>query len=213
MEFQIVKDSIINNVLGPAQGGQFQTIGFQRQVKSANETLDNLRTAQVFYIGGTFPKSAGRQSGPVQHDAQFRVELVVSKGTAIDLDVINDPMASNFDRATALSELQEASDAADDSLDDLFSLVWNILMAGPNIDMGLPAGTVSSRWIDAYKKDMPVPRGEFVILTGSMTLTMRMAEEIESEIGIEAESIKGSLQIKDDPNDNAGVDNFPAEET
>jgi hypothetical protein len=213
MFFQTVKDSLINNVLGPAEAGRFQTVGFQRQVKAAEMTLDNLRTAQVFYIGGTFPKSAGRNSGSVQHDVQFRVEFVVSKGTQLDLDVINDPDADNADRALALSELQEASDLADESMDDLFSIVWNILMDANNYDMGLPVGDVASRWIDAFRKDQPVPRGEYVILTGSLTLSLRVNEAIEGDTGVEANSIKGSLEIQGDPNNNTGVEVIPDEET
>ena len=39
MNFRVIKASLIDNVIGPAEAGRFTTIGFQRQSKSAIESL------------------------------------------------------------------------------------------------------------------------------------------------------------------------------
>ena len=52
MQFRVVKDSLINNVLGPAEFGRFQTVGFQRQMKGAGEVVGTLRMVQVYFSAG-----------------------------------------------------------------------------------------------------------------------------------------------------------------
>ena len=181
MNFRCIKDSLINNILGPASSGKFQVVGFQRQAKSAEETLDFSRLVQVFYHASEFPKGAGRLTGPVQHDITYRVELTVSKAAGVNLLVINDENATQNELAPAIAGFQEASDLADKSIDKLFDLVYQILMCAQNYDMQLPVGTVANRWITNMQKEAPMPRGEYVILTGFLDLTLRTAEQIGGE--------------------------------
>ena len=184
MVFRAIKAALINNILGPAEAGRFKTVGFQRQVKSAEETLDNSRLVQVYYSSGNFPKSSGRLNGPVQHDISFSVDLTVSAAAAGDLATINNISSTPVQVAAALLAFQEAAGRADDLLDDLFDIVYQILMDARNQDLGLPSGTVANRWVDQLNKDDPVPSGEYVILTGNMRLTCRAAEEVPGDIGV-----------------------------
>jgi hypothetical protein len=205
MNFRTIKASIINDVLGPAEGSNFQTVGFQRQVKSADETLDTLRMVQVYYSSGDFSKRGGRLNGPTQHDVTYRIDLTVSKAAEGDLAVINDPQSSAVAIATALAAFQEASELADDSFDQLVDLVYNILMDARNIDLGLDAGVIANRWIDNVQKDQPVPRGEYVILTGSMFLKLRTAEQVEGDPGLAGETIDTVIDIDGDDVEKTGV--------
>lgn len=186
MFFRTVKDSIINNVLGPAEHGRFQTVGYQRQLKSADETTeDSTRLVQVYYYSGDFEKAGGRLNGLNQHDITFRVDLTVSKPAKGDLSTINAPGATAAQIAAALSDFQEAAQVVDESMDELFDIVYQILMDARNIHLGLETkGEVANRWVSSLQKDQPVPRGEYVILTGSVTLNCRVAEHILGDEGV-----------------------------
>ena len=206
MNFETVKDSIINNILGPAEAGRFQTIGFQRQSKNADEVLDELRMVQVYFSRGTFSKRGGRNTGPVQHDVVYRVELTVSKATEGDLTTLESSSATPAQLATALTTFSEASALADTSLDELAGIVYQILMDGLNYDLGVTKYTVSNRWIDTLQKDTPNSRGELIVLTGSMDLSCRMAEQISGDVGVEVPGIyDNTVDIEGDDVEKTGV--------
>jgi hypothetical protein len=205
MKFRCIKDQIINNVLGPGEAGRFRTIGFQRQGKSADEVLDNLRMVQVYFSEGEFSKRGGRLSGPVQHDITFRIDLTVSKAASVDLHVINDTGSSSTAVTLALVALQEASERADDSFDELVNIVYQILMDARNIDMGFDQGVISGRWIDRIQKDQPLPRGEYVVLTGSMFLKLRAVEQVSGDIGIVDGIFDTTIEIDSDEVGKGGV--------
>jgi len=206
MNFEIVKASIVNNILGPAEAGRFQTVGFQRQSKNADEVEGDLRMVQVYFSRGDFPKRAGRNTGPVQHDAVYRVELTVSKAAEGDLATLDNPSSTAPQLAAALAAFSEAADLADASLDELAGIVYQILMDGLNYDLGVTKYTVSNRWVDNIQKDDPTPRGGLVVLTGSMNLSCRMAEDITGDVGVEVPGIYDTeLDIDGDDVEKTGV--------
>ena len=177
MIFETVKSSIVS-ILGTDGSGLFQTVGFQRQSVAAEQVLDELRQVQVYYSRGDMPKRAGRNTGPVHHDATYRIEMTVSKAAVGDLSTLDNPSATPAQLATALSNFTEATAEADSSLDELIGFVYQILMDGENYDMGVTKGTVSNRWVTNIQKDTPQPRGSLVVLTGAMDLNLRIAEPV-----------------------------------
>ena len=201
MRFRTVKDSIVNNVLGPAEAGRFVTVGFQRQSTSADEVLDTSRIVQVYFSEGDFGKPQGRRAGPTQHDITYHIELTVSKAAEGDLSIINSPTATQGQISAAILAFQEAADLADQSIDELIDIVYQILMDARSIDLGMVAGEVSNRWVTDIKKNQPVPQGEYVILTASMALTCRVAEDVTGEAGV-AQTGKPYLTVVDLDGDN-----------
>lgn len=205
MNFITIKNSIIN-ILGTAEAGRYQTIGFQRQTKAAEEFKDTNRMVTVYYNRGDFPKSSGRNTGPVQHHITYRIELSVSKAAKADLTVINNPGSTPAQIAAAITAAQEAAQLADVSMDELWSIIYQVLMDGNNIDMGLAVGVVANRWVDFFQKDEPRPRGSLVVLTGNANLTLRTAEQITGDTGtLGANIIETIANIKDNIPDIAGV--------
>ena len=182
MQFETVKASIVA-ILGAAEAGRYQTVGFQRQSINADEVLDDLRQVQVFYTRGDFPKRAGRNTGSVGHDATYRIELTVSKAAVGDLSTLNDPSASPTQLATALAGYNEATSEADTSIDELAGIIYQVLMSALNYDMGQSVGAVSNRWVPSISKDTPTPRGALVVLTGNMELNLRITEAITGDTG------------------------------
>jgi hypothetical protein len=205
MNFRTIKTSIIDNVLGPAEAGRFQAIGFQRQAKSSAEVKGLLRTVQLYYSSGDFPKSAGRTSGTTQHNVMYRVDLTVAEPAKGDVAALNNPASTPAEKAAALLAFQEGSNLADDSLDELYDIVYQILMDARNIDMGLGKGVVSSRWVGSIQKDQPIPNGELVTLTGSMQLTLKTPEIITGDTGTAAGIFDTVIDIDGDDVEKTGV--------
>lgn len=183
MNFRLIKENLITKILGPAEKDRYRVIGFQRQVKNAAEVVDWERLVQVFYSSSEFPKSGGRQTGPVQNDITYRIWLTASKAAQIDLSIIDNEAATAIQRAAAIEEFQEASQAVDDSMDELFEVIFQILMDARNLDMGFDKGVVANRWVSRMQKDDPENRGEYVLLTGSLDFTLRTVEQVDGDKG------------------------------
>jgi hypothetical protein len=187
MNFITIKNSLIS-LLGAAEAGRYRTIGFQQQGQSAIENLDNDRSVQVFYSSGLFPKSGGSRRGATRHNITYRVEMTVSKATEGDVSVLENPSSTPAQRATALAAFQDAAALADSSLDDLIDIVYQIIMDARNRDVGLST-PVADTWINQIQKDNPLPRGEYVVLTGSMDFTCAINEDVLGDPGTQAGNI------------------------
>lgn len=203
MQFRTLKDSIVT-ILGNAEAGRYTTVGFQRQSSSGDE-INAIRKVAVYFQSGEFPKSSGRYTGTVMHDTSFTIELSVAAAAKIDLAILNNDASTPAEKATALAALQESAKLADDDWDELLDIVFQVLMDARNVDLGLSEGDVSNRWIPRAQKDSPVPQGEFVMLTGRVTLDARVAEEVVGDTGTTGDVYDVTLQQDGDPNLNTGA--------
>lgn len=189
MNFQIIKGNLVS-ILQTAEGGRYRTIGYQQQGQSAIETLDNERSIQVYFSNGLFKKSGGSRIAYVDHTMTFRIEMTASKASEGDLAPLENPASTPAERATALAAFQDAAALADDSLDELIEIVYQIIMDARNRDVGLdPAGVLADSWIDQIQKDNPIPRGEYVAITGLMQFTCKMNEDLTGDPGTTAGNI------------------------
>jgi len=110
----------------------------------------------------------------------FRIELVASKAATVDVATLESSTSTAAQKATALAALQNAASLADDSLDDLFSVAYNVLMDNSDLDLG-PGIVVSSRWVGGFRKDAPHPRGDLVTMVGSADFTCSYFEELSGD--------------------------------
>jgi len=179
MNFQTIKANLIT-ILGTGAAGRYRTVGYQRQRDSAKLNVDDSRSVQVFYTSGNFPKSGAGLRGPIRHEMTFRIELIASKAAVVDVATLESATSTEAQKATALAAMQKASSLADDSIDELFSIVYNVLMDNAELDLG-PGIVAASRWIGGFNKDAPHPRGDLVTMVGSASLTCTYFEEITGE--------------------------------
>lgn len=187
MEFEVLKQSMIDNVFVPAEAGRFVTNGYQGQRKSA-EVVNLNSQFTVYFSEGDLSKASGAAYGSVMHDVAFRFELVTVTNAKVDLAVLNNENASADAKATALRGMLEAGAAADVKMDAFIRTIFQIFMDARNEQMGMvpPADQskrklVSNRWIDQIRKDTPITEGESVILTASMRATCRIEETITGD--------------------------------
>lgn len=205
MNFRLVLDALVNKILGPSERQRYRTIGFQDQRRAAEEVLDCLRTVQVFYEGGVFPKSGGRRTGPTQHDAVFAIDLTASRPIKVDKATINSGTAAQ--KIRALAAMQSAAGLAEESVNDLIDIIFNILMDGRNIDLKIPAVKVVNRWIERIEKKSISDQGEYVVAGASMKLSLRVSEEPPGDKGIPIESggFDNTIDIDNDDVEKTGV--------
>lgn len=204
MVFEQVKESVAT-ILSDAAAGRFVTVGHQRQAQAAEQVLDSSRTVQVFFSGSKFGKAGGRLNGPTQSDVTFRIELTVSKAAAADLTTINAEGSTQQQIQTAVAALQESAALAETSWNELARIVYEILMDGRNLGLGLAKGVVANRWVSGMGKDDVLDKGEYVVITGSVVLEARVAEEPPGAVPVAANIVQADIQHRGDNVTRAGV--------
>jgi len=212
MSFRTLKASIVS-ILGAAAAadGTFRVIGYQDQGLAAEAVADSFRTVRVYYKKGTFDRSRNSTEGPLQHDTQFAIELVSAKAAKGDLATLENPSATNAQRATALLGFQEATFEADESIDELIDKVFQVIMAADMTELGLDVGDISDRWIDEIEKTEIPSQGQFVIIGADLPLTARVVEDLTGAIPVDAEDPALTATIEDNMIDSTAADPAPAE--
>lgn len=205
MKYREIKESIINNVLGPQQTDKFRVIGYQDHGRAAEEVLNNNRLVQVYYREGDFDKKGGRLTGSTQHDMSFSIEMTVSASAKGDIRALKDPNATPEILAAALDSFATATEIADNLMDELIEIIYQILMDARNYKLGMEKGIVANRWISNASKSDPVDRGEHVVLMAQMRLTCRAAEQVKGILPNDLQFIDTSIEINEDNNNNTGV--------
>ena len=174
MNFELLRDGLEATLIAN-QGSLFRTIGEQKQSTGAEEVKGILRTVQVFYNTGNYPRGkSGRQN--FEHDTGFQLEYTVSSPSKADLTVLDDPGASAPAKQAALLASSEGTRLADRLLDELKRFVTQILMDPVNEDYGLTKFTVSDPWLSNFRKNEPIDKGGLIVLTGSETFSAVVTE-------------------------------------
>ena len=199
MNFRVVKDAI-TNLLGTKASGRYRTIGHQERSQAASEVKNNNRSVQAYFSSGDLPKSGGAARGPFKHNVTYRIDLTVSMSAKGDLATINNPSSTPAQLQTALANIQEASAGADASLDELYDIVFNVLMDAEEIDFNLPF-PLANRWIGNLDKHEPMERGSLFVITGAMQLTCSVTEYVTGNVGVDvADPIYDTTIINNDLN-------------
>jgi hypothetical protein len=203
--FETLKANI-QAILVAYADGRFRVVGHAGQSRSASEVKDYSRSVQVYFSLGRFDRDRNPSNiGPYEHDVTFKLELTVSAATKVNLLVLNDANATEGQVSTALADFQEASYLADQSIDELYGIVWDILMDARNYDLGFPKGYVTNRWIPQFTKDDPLNRGWLVTLTGAAELNVRVIEDSPGDTPEECSVIDVTVDVDGDDVERAGV--------
>ena len=196
----------LKTILVDSAAGRYQVVGFQRQEKAAEEFKGTNRLVEIYFRTENFSKSKGRLNGPVSGDVNIAIELTVSAPAEIDLAVIDNPNSTPAQIQTAISQMKEASNIADDSFDELAEIIYQIVMDARNIDLGLNSGTISNRWVGGINKDSPNPRGRLVVLTGTLDFSCTVSEDVLGDTGLPADSISFETEIENDSIQKTGIE-------
>lgn len=204
MKFRTVKTAL-KTLLNDSSLGNFRVIGFDRQAKGADEFLNNDRLVQVYYTEGEFPKSSGGMRGSKSHNISLDIDLTCSAKAQADLSILDNPAATEAQKANALAGLKEAAEIADEKIDELIDRVYQIIMDARNERLGLTKGFISSRWIDRIQKDSILERGDLVVKTANMRYTCRVQESVLGDTGFEPDSVVFDSSITVGDTEGSGV--------
>jgi hypothetical protein len=205
MKFRELKASLVT-LLETNAAGQFRVFSSQTQGKSAEEFTGTNRTIRVYFGSGDFPRSGGSQRGPMKHDLNFNMELIVVESAEVDLAVLENPASTPAEKIAALNAANTAADQADDSWDEFADLVFQIIMDARNQDLGLAQFDVRSRWLQTITKSPVEPMGEYVVLTGTMTMNCNVQEVVTGATPVPGDILSGDILIKDDNTQQTGVE-------
>lgn len=206
MDFREIKTALLN-VLGAGANNRFRVIGYMLQSKNADEFIGNNRLVQIFYESGDFPKGSNAMYGHKTHEALYMIELSASATAQADLSVLDSSSATAQEKATAIAAIRTAADLADNQVDELIDIVYQILMDARNEGLLLTKGKLSNRWIDNIKKDTVLERGDLIVKTASMRYSCRLNEEVLGDLGNEPETVTIESTIPIGDTEGAGTQN------
>lgn len=208
MAFQVIKTAIVSTLKNAALG-RFRTDPAMPQSMGASD-IEQIPLVHVFYAGGDFPKGSAPIRGKAIHEAKYNVLLTVAQPCYADLVVLEDPTSTASELTSALAAVQAANEAADTAFDDLVAIVWSILRDPQNEFLGLDRSlySIANLWIDSIVKENPLNRGETVIISGSMNLSIRCVEYPPSATTVAGNAIINTLKATAD-NTGATIDPAP----
>lgn len=184
MNFRLIKQAIVDILLASAVLNEYEVITSQRQ-KSGSKNINDIKKVAVFFISDDFDTNSGTPNGDVQSNPTFEINLKVSsKGLLVDE---NDP-------ATLIS----SEIIADDLMDEFFDTIYQILMDARNLDLGLPVGTISKRFIKNIRKGDLLTDGDTSTILGSMNLTCQTAESVSGDEGVIGVGASSEMTMNED---------------
>ena len=207
MQFRVIRQAIID-LLDTSSGGRYRVIGRKVQSKSQDEVKNSDRLVQVAFTDGNFPK-IGAMRGHKIHDLTIEINLSASAAATGDLTVLDNPMATQQQKAAAILAIREAGENADEKIDDLIEIVYQIMMDARNERLGLDRGEVASRWISDIKKDTLLERGDLIVRTANMRYTCRVSEAVLGDIGVVPDPlvIDAEIPVSDIPGAGVVIEN------
>lgn len=176
MNFRTIKLNIISilnagNLLLPL-ASRFEVVQAQRQNQSGDD-VNRIKKVTVYYAGADVPENKGSVNGTSLTNPTFRIELCVNSKA-----IVTNPALPTTGKSAEL--------VADDVMDEFIEQVWNILMAAPNMDLGMTLGQVSNRYIKNIDKSTINKDGSHAQLFAIMDLTCTTPELQPEQIGVDA---------------------------
>lgn len=180
MMFRTIKSALVT-ILGNAASGNYRVLGYQSQSTDALTAAGENRKVAVHYRAGSFPRSAASQRGPVRHEMEFQIELLVSARAQGDVSALESESSTEAERATAISNFIPAAKAVDTAMDEFIDVIYQVLMDNEAVylDDGVNGDLkVANRWIASVQKDDPLPTGGLAVLTATLVYNVVAMETI-----------------------------------
>jgi hypothetical protein len=178
MQFRTVKADLVARLEDNATTYGYRVAGYNDNSIDAAELVGDYRLVQIYAKGGQIPKNTSAVNGPVEHVLNLQVDLLAAAVCSVDLSILESETATDADRASALSASTRAAANADDSADELFEAVFQVLMDNRYRDLEMP-GEVADLWVSDWNKGSAIDRGNHVVIPISVTLSIRMMEDLD----------------------------------
>ena len=193
MEAFKLKDAIIK-LLEENANGRYTVVSPQNR-KSDAEDIFKCPTVTVYYAEVSFDKSKSSVNSPYHHDVTFNIHLSAAAKATVNLKVLKDENATPAQYAVALAEADSASMLLDAKVDNLLSVLFDIIMRPQHRNLG--TDYVTNRWLSSMKKYNPNAMGAIVTCVATITLTAQCVEEVTGEEGIPGNTIDTVVEFGD----------------
>ena len=205
MKYRAVKHKIVD-LLSSLAAGRYQVIGNRKQSKHSDGVKDNSRMVQVYYTQGNFPKNAGGMYTDKAHDTTYDIVLTASAAARGDIAILDDPNSTAEQKAQAIKYIREASETADELIDELTDIIYQIMMDARYDNLLFSKQIISNRWIETIQKDNNLEKGDLVVKTVLLKYTCRVMETVTGDTPFAPAQVEiDSTVVLDDSNDESGV--------
>lgn len=206
MMFRQVKASLIAELVAAA-AGRFTVVKSQKQSINAEKQLQIPRV-MVNFANSSY--SSDNSSFQVEHDStlNFVIKISVASPILVDLETLNDELATAGDRATALANAQDICDTANDLINEISDNVYQIIEDARNYDLGFAIGLVRDRHIDNLTIYEAQRDGQLVLASSVFDFSCKVTEIVDGETGTAAAPdavADGDIHANDEDTNNAGV--------
>lgn len=157
-------------------GGLFRVIGHEPQVVGARNTFGNARLVSVSYASGEFQKGASGVRGATTHDGILSIDFTVSQAAKGSVSVLRNENATALEKKDAIAEITEAGALANNSLEEVMALVWQIIKDKRNIYLGLADYSSANQWIDRIETERIFEEGGLAVRQARMFYSFRVSE-------------------------------------
>jgi len=197
----------ISTLLGNNAGGQFRVCGYRNEPADAKTVKDTNASVAVYYGKGDFSKANSPPTGPFEHSCTFNIELTISTAAKADLTTLNDDGSTPAERQTALSNIQNTRALADQALNALINVVWNIIFNAEHIGFEETLGKYRDRWVPTIEKQEVGYIGDLIVSQATMHLNLDVQEIADGDLGTALEVLNLTLNLEDEPTDGqAGIE-------
>ncbi len=181
-------------MLGAQAAGSFQVIGYQKQKKAAESSIDNV-LVQCFIAKARIDWSRCSRNGPKEHEVGIRIQFTVAQPATADIATLTDPISTDGQRTTALSNMTAADMNTSTALYAAWSAVFEILDDARNLTFGLPTGSISDKSYSDFSHDEPMTRGGLAVNTATSILEFRVKEAQLGDAGNEPVTVTNDSDL------------------
>lgn len=192
----------LKQLLVDKANGRYFVVGHTKQRSNAEE-LRGKKMVQVFYSGGSFNRGTSSMNSETTHNAIASVILTVSEPSTMDLAVLENPSSTPEQIALALTAGREAEDVANEAMDELFGIMFDIIMGADGEHFGNESDdySIADRWGRDFKKDPVLSGGSVVVINGSYDIQFTVREIPDGDTPIEGNFMSGAIDIQKDSGD------------
>jgi hypothetical protein len=185
-----IKDAL-DALLTAGADGLYAVITLKSRLQDAKSVFET-PVVTVRYTGGRFDKRTSSGNSPYTHDATFSVEILTAAKAGVNLDALNDPLATDAERAAALMEGERATARADAKARVVVDRVFDLIMRPQNRRLGLPFDP--NRWVDEARIDDPAAQGGLVTVSAAIAVSCACAETVTLEQGTPGAGVASGIQ-------------------
>jgi hypothetical protein len=182
----------LDALLSAGADGLYQVITLKSRIADAKAIFEQ-PIVTLRYTGGQFDKHSSNVNSPYTHNATFAIDIITAAKATVNLEILNNPDATDAERSDALLTSSAATAIADGKAHNVIDRIFDLIMRPQNRKLGLTFDP--NRWTDSVKIDAPVKQGGIVIIPASITLSCTCSEPVTYETGTPATAVRSHIEV------------------